>query len=342
MNGRMQYLYNAWYAAAWANEIGAALFARTLLDIPIVLFREGGTVVAMHDRCPHRFAPLSRGALVAGQIRCGYHGLSFDARGTCMRNLFSGTAPKAAKVRTFPTHEQDKIVWIWMGDRPPVGVERIPRLEFHSDEALGCVFGYTHARAHYLVLSDNLMDLTHTALLHPGFGGLDYIPAYKCWVEHDEIISQYIVDRMPSFIEPGQNKFLHNEDKIRWIAPGTHYLESRVTPEGEAQGTLLIPSAHILSPETSSTTHYFWSSAPFPGSGSSDAEARAAFVQAFDHEDKPMVEAVQQRMGTADLWDSNPVLLATDAGAVRVRRRLSELIEAERSHRSEMAAPAGR
>ncbi len=59
------YLMNAWYVAALSQELSAdTLFDRTLLDIPVVLYRRAdGTPIAMLDRCPHRFAPLSMGRL---------------------------------------------------------------------------------------------------------------------------------------------------------------------------------------------------------------------------------------------------------------------------------------
>lgn len=334
----MDYLYNGWYVAAWAEEIGEQMLVRTLLDIPIVLFRDGERVIAMHDRCPHRFAPLSRGALIDGTVRCGYHGLSFDTSGRCIGSLFSKAAPQAARVRTFVTHERDRAVWIWMGDNPAADPTKIPSLEFHHDPEMRCQYGYTHTKANYLLVSDNLMDLTHTALLHPLFGGLDYLPAYKWWKDGEDIISQYIVEHMPSFLQPGSGKTLRNEDKIRWIAPANHYLESRVTPDGEDR-CIFIPAAHLLTPETATTTHYFWSAATPPGF--SDADARAVLEQAFDLEDKPMIEAVQDRMGAADLWDLDPVLVNTDTGSVQVRRRLQELIKLERAARSPATPSAG-
>jgi hypothetical protein len=49
----------------------------------------------------------------------------------------------------------------------------------------------------------------------------------------------------------------------------------------------------------------------------------------FRHEDKPMLEAQQRRIGDQDFWSLRPVLLAPDAGAVRARRKLAALIEAE-------------
>ena len=50
----------------------------------------------------------------------------------------------------------------------------------------------------------------------------------------------------------------------------------------------------------------------------------------FEREDKPMIEAVGRNMNGAEFWSLQPVLLAGDAAAVKVRRVLAKLIEAER------------
>ena len=58
------YLANRWYAAALSAEIGAQPFARKICERDIVLFRtESGRLAALEDRCAHRHAPLSLGAV---------------------------------------------------------------------------------------------------------------------------------------------------------------------------------------------------------------------------------------------------------------------------------------
>ena len=93
----MKFLKNAWYMAAWSEEIGASLLRRRILGRAIVLYRlENGRVAALDDRCPHRFLPLSRGERQGDTIRRGYHGssrasgihaLSFSARSIRFRSV---------------------------------------------------------------------------------------------------------------------------------------------------------------------------------------------------------------------------------------------------------------
>src|SRR3546814_11561118 len=116
-----KYLRNAWYAAAWSEEIGGTPLGRTFLEQPVVLFREtDGTTVALADRCPHRFAPLSKGKLVGNAIECPYHGLRFGADGQCVHN-YHGPVTKAASVHRYPVMECYGLAWIWMGDAGQIG-----------------------------------------------------------------------------------------------------------------------------------------------------------------------------------------------------------------------------
>ena len=68
-----------------------------------------------------------------------------------------------------------------------------------------------------------------------------------------------------------------------------------------------------------------------PGAGQITQAQVATFRVVFENEDRPVIEAVQQRMGGADLWSLKPVLLAGDAAAVRARRLLQAGIAAEQA-----------
>ena len=59
---------------------------------------------------------------------------------------------------------------------------------------------------------------------------------------------------------------------------------------------------------------------------------------AFEQEDEPMIEAQQQEIGGVDLMSLHPVLLGPDGPAVRARRLLASLIEAESSGRTGQTA----
>ena len=59
----------------------------------------------------------------------------------------------------------------------------------------------------------------------------------------------------------------------------------------------------------------------------------------FHAEDKPMIEAQARAMGDAEFWSLKPVLLAGDAAAVRARRLLARMIEAETASLAQPVRP---
>ena len=123
----MVYLRNAWYVAAWDREVGRKPLARTILNEPIVLYRKAdGAPAALEDRCCHRHVPLSLGTLVGDDLRCGYHGLRFDASGVCVEIPGQPKIPPGARVRSYPVVEKWNWIWIWMGEPARADVKLIP------------------------------------------------------------------------------------------------------------------------------------------------------------------------------------------------------------------------
>ena len=87
--------------------------ARTLLDTPLVLFKdEVGSIAILHDRCPHRHAPLSEGKVHRGQLACPYHGWQFNGQGHCTKIPGMETSRSIPGiVPTVATRVHDGIVW---------------------------------------------------------------------------------------------------------------------------------------------------------------------------------------------------------------------------------------
>jgi vanillate O-demethylase monooxygenase subunit len=98
------FIRNTWYVAAFAAEIapGKAL-GRKFLNEAVVLFRtQQGEIAALEDRCSHRAMPLSAGHVDGDIIRCCYHGVEFNGKGTCTRIPNQQRIPPAANVRHYP------------------------------------------------------------------------------------------------------------------------------------------------------------------------------------------------------------------------------------------------
>ena len=100
---------------------------RRILGQPILLYRTiAGKVVALHDVCPHRFMPMSKGRLVKDSIRCTYHGSMFDETGACVEIPSQENIPPKCFLRSYPLVERQKWLWIWMGDPAKADASLIP------------------------------------------------------------------------------------------------------------------------------------------------------------------------------------------------------------------------
>lgn len=337
----MKYLRNCWYIAAWSEELPAGgIIARTYLDVPIVLYRSGdGTLAALLDRCPHRFAPLSGGKLVGEAIQCPYHGLEFGSDGKCVKNPY-GPVLRGAAVPSYPVAEAHRGIWIWMGDGDRADPAAIPDLSFLG-EAPDSAFsaGYLHGRANYEVFVDNIMDLTHTDYLHTnsiaGTGMAN--KAERDVQQHDNmVVATWISKNLP--LSPFHTTLLPDLEqadsvtRVTWYAPGIMKLFFAIIPPGQTEADdFATLNAHLLTPETATSSHYFF--AATRNFREDDAELNESVARTreivFRTEDGPILEAVQQRMGNADFWSMKPLLLGVDEGAVRVRRILKQMIEAE-------------
>ena len=94
------WLKNAWQVAAFAEEVGHHILTRRFLNEPVILWRtQAGCAIAMEDRCPHRYAPLSIASLQGDEVRCGYHGMQFDQEGRCTHVPGQDDVPAKARVK---------------------------------------------------------------------------------------------------------------------------------------------------------------------------------------------------------------------------------------------------
>lgn len=170
---------NAWYVAAESHELKAGKpLARRLHGEGLVLFRSPqGQAVALPDRCPHRNIRLSRGKICKGRLQCAYHGWEFDHMGRCVTipSLNAGEKiPPGAHLTPLPVREQQGLLWVWSGDRPP-GAEEKP-FEFPHWQETGWGWGRLQAEIPNSVANviENFIDCAHTGYIH---GGLFRNPA---------------------------------------------------------------------------------------------------------------------------------------------------------------------
>ena len=336
----MEFIRNIWYAAGWSDEITRQPLGRTYLNEDVVLYRrQDGTPVALQDLCPHRFVPLSKGALVGDNIECGYHGLQFDCSGACVINPHqSGVVPRAAKVPTYPVVDKFGLIWIWMGEPALADPATVPDYAFYDPDKLAEAHGTLFLNCNYLLAMDNLTDLSHAAILHPVLQGRDLVKAdYNAKQTGEEV---YVVQFAPEMdvapimtIMKGLVGKCAQWLEMRYLPPSCMTTLIFTGVPGEPKEKALgIWAPNIITPATDTTSHYFWGVArDFDVDDSEMTEKfRAGAGQAFQHEDAPMLEAQQRYLGNRDLMNLRPVLLSNDEGAVRARRVVEKRIKEER------------
>ena len=126
---------------------------------------------------------------------------------------------------------------------------------------------------------------------------------------------------------------VEGQGHARWDLPGVLFVDTAFWDHGKAYGEgYNTPNAHLITPETETTSHYFWAS------GRNFARDMEAFTTAtaatmknvFETQDGPMVEAQQRDMGeSTDFLDHKPIILAADAAGVLARRIVKQKLRAE-------------
>ena len=328
-----EYVRNAWYLAAWNHEVpGEGWLQRRLLDRPWLLMRGAdGSPAMLADRCPHRFVPLSKGRRDGDAVFCGYHGLGFGFDGACLHNPFGGELPPEARLAAPPLAEAHGGLWFWPGDPLRADPALIP--DFGFIEAAGPVERAVYTMAvNYELIADNLLDLSHAEFLHvESFGTNGSLFSHGAQsVETDESGALWNRWDMHGAPPPGwaapmlaPDETVDQELHIRWHAPASLALFIRMARAGAAE-PLVPPMAnpHILTPETASSTHYFFTHAPGEAEA---AQARRVFLE----EDEPMIAAQAEALAGQDFWEARPVILPSDRAAILARRRLMQLRRAE-------------
>jgi vanillate O-demethylase monooxygenase subunit len=331
------FLKNQWYVAAWAQEIGRAPLGRRIAGEPIVFYRtEQGQPVAFEDRCPHRLAPLSLGTVIGDNLRCGYHGASYGPDGVCT-HVPGNPPPQGARVRRYPLVEKWGWTWIWLGAPERSDEALLPDFHWQSEPGWAPIGGTLHFKAHYQLLVDNLLDLSHEAFLHAktiGNTAVADVPARTTSEGNHVRVTRLMPDCAPPPLFVKARGFTSNIDRLQdllFTPPCYITITVRATPAGtnDLSQALQWQVLNALTPETDSTTHYFWG---LPRQfliedREMDAMLEAAITRTFI-EDQAMLEAQQVVIQERSL-DERSLLTLADAGPTRARGVIARLMREE-------------
>ena len=346
------FVRNAWYIGAWAEEIDNGLLARTIMDEPVVIYRDAkGKVGALEDRCCHRGAPLTHGHVIQEGLQCGYHGLTFDTTGNCVMIPGQKNIPAKARVKHYPVVERDEILWIWMGEPSLADENLIVQYPFHNDRKK-----WPHRKAmfqiksNYMLMIDNLMDLTHLGYVHNktiGGNPNHHVAAdmETKQTENGAYFIRWMMDHQPPPTYQKGGQFTGKVDRwqeFEYVGPSIVLQWSGALAVGKGardnreQKGFHLRILHGATPETETTFHYFWSAA-----NGYRQEDPGATQEMYDEiyptfiEDKVIMEVQQERINLDPQRDL--VEIHADGALSLARLSLDKIIERDNTAMSQAA-----
>ncbi len=336
------FIRNAWYFAGFSGDIGPGLAEQRLLGEPVVFFRTPeGRAVALANRCPHRFAPLSMGRLVGARLQCAYHGIEFDSDGRCVHIPGQATIREGTCVRAYPVQERWGCVWIWMGDPTRASVESlIAEFRYLEEPGWTPVRGVKEVAANYQLIVDNLMDLTHIPFLHPNTlgnqGGAQAAEAQATTTVrgHRVAVERVVRDSEPAPLFRRVKTLEGNVDRHQFsefVPPCYVLIELKVMPAGtqDLDRGIEWRVFHIVTPVDAGHTRYHWAVVRHFAPGD-EAVSRALWegTNATLEEDRVMIEA-QARMLVGSSIEERTLFTRFDANPTRVRKIIRDIAERE-------------
>ena len=163
-----------WYPLAWSHELKAGhTLGRRFAGQPIVLYRgSSGRVFALEDRCAHRQVPLHLGVVSGDELKCHYHGWTYDCSGKCVDVPYLGKDRLPNGVKGYPAREVQGLIFVFPGD-PALAETRLPttlgsahRKEYKTrrlNREVAC---------HYTFMHENLFDMNHQFMHRKQMGSI--------------------------------------------------------------------------------------------------------------------------------------------------------------------------
>ncbi len=163
-----------WYPLAWSEELKAGkTLGRRFAGLPIALYRgKSGRVFALEDRCAHRQVPLRLGVVSGDELKCHYHGWTYNGAGRCVNVPYLGVDRLPAGVRSYPAREVDGLIFVFPGD-PALAESRLPESLGSSQRG-----DYKTRRlnrevaCHYTFMHENLFDMNHQFMHRKQMGSI--------------------------------------------------------------------------------------------------------------------------------------------------------------------------
>lgn len=158
-----------WYGMLESSKVKDRPVGIRRMGTNLVLWRDAKDKLTVAlDRCPHRGSKLSQGFVLEGRIECPYHGFQFDGTGQCRlvpANPPGKRMPGGLKLTTYPSREEEGIIWVWWGE-PRDEYPEVPWFPQSDEEernsaAMSGTWGF-----HYSRVIENSLDAHHFPFIH--------------------------------------------------------------------------------------------------------------------------------------------------------------------------------
>ena len=241
-----------------ARALGRKPVRVLLAGRPYVLFRDHhGHPGALHDRCPHRFAPLSLGHVRPdGRLACAYHGWHFDRHG-------HGLSPSQPGLRQCDVHAMQLVErhrFLWLAD---LTADPAHICDPRSDDYQYAGHFSTRFDAPLHLALDNFSEDEHTPWVHTRLGwqqsDLDSID-FSATNHPDRTEVRYTARQRPSLLtrllllRPGD--LFHNVWHTRFDPVRTVYAIYWTCPRTGLQRPISIRATVYMVPEDPHRTHF--------------------------------------------------------------------------------------
>lgn len=332
-----------WYPVMPISHLSNGPQPFELLGQKLVLWlTDAGKPAAAADRCCHRSAQLSGGEVVAGNIRCPYHGWSFNAAGRCVQvpQLMKQAIPRTYQVPAYHCAGRYDYVWVCLADP----LDQIPEIAEASDPQFRQIPQFYEVwNCSGLRLMENSFDNAHPHFVHhQTFGDQQnpVPPKFESFTDWERGLQ--ITYRLPVLNPDLQKQNLNmTEGATVRISEGTWFLpftrKLKITyPNGLTH--IIVTAATPIDDRRSQVVQFCLRN-------DTEAEARAEAVIAFDRavtlEDKAILENTDY---DTPLDLSQEQHMATDKPGIVMRHKLAALLQAqgEIEQRRELTASSTR
>src|SRR5580658_5687956 len=163
-----------WYPLARGDELTKGkLLGRRFAGEPLVLYSgENGQAYALEDRCAHRQVPLHLGVVCQNQLKCHYHGWSYNGSGQCVDVPYLGKERLPNGVRSYPVHEVDNLIFVFPGDPALAQARKPTALGAFANTAYKTRQLNREVACHYTFMHENLFDMNHQFMHRKQMGSI--------------------------------------------------------------------------------------------------------------------------------------------------------------------------